>query len=278
MLTKAQMATLKAADMEDDVSASILGSSSMNPTSMDWSEIMECEEATENQQKKLKTNDLYSENSTAMGMEGSGNLYDERLGDYKEFKETKQNQSAKEKAPEPSQEIDDKRPENPYKNNNQGPEAQGNAPDTGKGQPNIDEENSSPQNLSRQEIVTGKKDVQMSESGVIPETEKIQLNPNNNKRVSPISTGLVTGTIESLNKANIIPNNFMASRSNKDWRQNDISYDQQKLIVGTTGEIAQPIADEGFTEVLYSKKNKNKANSNRRQILGPYKKSKTSGQ
>ncbi|CAG8690406.1 18787_t:CDS:1, partial [Gigaspora margarita] len=133
----------------------------------------------------------------------------------------------------------DKRPENPYKNNNQGPEAQGNvtieqdvhmveidlAPDTGKGQPNIDEENSSPQNLFRQEIVTGKKDVQMSESGVIPKTEKIQLNPNNNKRVSPISTGLVTGTIESLSKANIIPDNFTASRSNKDWTQNDMSHD-----------------------------------------------------
>ncbi|CAG8695663.1 42943_t:CDS:2, partial [Gigaspora margarita] len=117
----------------------------------------------------------------------------------------------------PSQKTDDERPENPYKNNNQGPKAQGNitieqdvhmveidpAPDTEKGQPNINEEN-----------MTGKKDVQMSESVVIPETEKIQLNPNDNKRVSPISTGLVTGTIET----------------------------------GTTGETAQPIADEGFTE------------------------------
>ncbi|CAG8769665.1 24081_t:CDS:2 [Gigaspora margarita] len=221
----------------------------------------------------------------AMGVEGSGNLYDKQSGDvgppdlhggislftkltrtkqqYKEFKETKQNQSAKKKAPEPSQETDNERPENPYKNNNQEPEAQGNitieqdvhmveidpAPDTEKGQPNINEENSSSQNLSRQETVTGKKDVQMSESIVIPETEKIQLNPNNNKRVSPISTGLVTGTIESLNKANTIPNNFKASRSNKDWRQNDMSHDQQKLIAGTTREIAQPITNEGFTKL-----------------------------
>ncbi|CAG8767704.1 905_t:CDS:2, partial [Gigaspora margarita] len=196
-------ATLEAADTEDDVSEGISGSSSMNPTSTDWSEIMEHEEATENQQKELETNDLRPENSTAMGMEGSGNLYDERSGDvgppdlhggikanklnqqYKKFKETKQNQSAKKKAPEPSQKTDDERPENPYKNNNQGPEVQGNitieqdvhiveidlAPDTEKGQPNINEENSSLQNLSRQEIVTGKKDVQISESVLCKKSE-----------------------------------------------------------------------------------------------------------
>ncbi|CAG8672464.1 18428_t:CDS:2 [Gigaspora margarita] len=251
--------------MEDDVSADISCSSSMNPIFTDWSEIMEHEKVTENQQKELETNDLCPENSTAMGVEGSGNLYDEQSGDVgpSDLHEgisntnrdtvpniventgqetspqrtkmctkslTKQNQSAKEKAPEPSQETDDERSENPYKNNNQEPEAQGNAtieqdvhmveidpiPDTGKGQPNIDEENSSLQNLSRQETVTSKKDAQMSESGVIPETEKIQLNPNNNRRVSPIGTELVVETIESLNKANIIPDNFMPSRSNKD--------------------------------------------------------------
>ncbi|CAG8677713.1 19648_t:CDS:2 [Gigaspora margarita] len=198
------MVTLEAADMEDDISVGILGSSSMNPTSTGWSEIMECEEATENQQKELETNDLYPENSMVMGVEGFSNLYDERSGDYKEFKKTKQNKSAKEKAPELSQETDNERPENSYKNNNQEPEAQGNvtkeqdvymveidpAPDTGKGQPNIDEENGSPWNLSRQETVTSKKNVQMSKSVVIPETEKIQLNPNNNKRVSLINTGL----------------------------------------------------------------------------------------
>ncbi|CAG8774551.1 38625_t:CDS:2, partial [Gigaspora margarita] len=57
-LTKAHTATLEAADMEDDVSEGISGSSSMNPTFTDWSEIIECEEATENQQKELETNDL----------------------------------------------------------------------------------------------------------------------------------------------------------------------------------------------------------------------------
>ncbi|CAG8698169.1 11394_t:CDS:2, partial [Gigaspora margarita] len=273
-LTKAYTAILEAADTEDDISVDISGSSSMNPTSTDWLEIMEHEEVTENQQKELETNDLRPENSTAIGVEGSGNLYNERSDDIgpsdlhggvkistndivailygtigTDFIGTK---------PHFVRETDDKRPENPYKNNNQGPETQDNAtieqdvhmveidlaPDTRKGQPNIDKENSSPQNLFRQETVTGKKDVQMSESGVIPETEKIQLNPNNNKKVSSISTGLVTGTIET----------------------------------STTEETTQPIVDEGFTEVSYSKKNKNKANSNRRQVLGPYKKSKTSGQ
>ncbi|CAG8769668.1 24082_t:CDS:1, partial [Gigaspora margarita] len=47
-LTKAHTATLEAANMEDDISKSISDSSSMNPTSMDWSEIIEHEEATEN--------------------------------------------------------------------------------------------------------------------------------------------------------------------------------------------------------------------------------------
>ena len=79
--TSTQTAILEDSDAQEHVSSHSSGSGEVSSTPSDWIEIMEREAVEKNQQREAETNDFREENSTVIGVEGSGNLYDGRSGE-----------------------------------------------------------------------------------------------------------------------------------------------------------------------------------------------------
>ncbi|CAG8456348.1 20679_t:CDS:1 [Gigaspora rosea] len=112
-----------------------------------------------------------------------------------------------------------------------------------------------------------------------PSSDTATIQPKVNEEV--VKTGNSTGpyTVPTIttNKENIPLGSPNVNMKSNEQVTNSMSYDQQISSSEKTTDNMQTENERGFTEVLYTKKAKNKKVLNdRRENRGPYKKSKTS--
>ncbi|CAG8803687.1 12723_t:CDS:2, partial [Racocetra fulgida] len=132
------------------------------------------------------------------------------------------------------------------------------------------------QNSELREATEIEQDTYMAMVDAPLETAPTQLNMHNEEIVLPNNLELTSATPIDANKENIAPAGPIRNEEEKDKINNNTLHEQSLLLNNGTTNIIQPEVDDGFTEVTYNKKKKKKDKKDRREILAPYKKPKTS--
>ncbi|CAG8490778.1 16584_t:CDS:2 [Gigaspora margarita] len=160
---------------------------------------------------------------------------------YKELQNLKNKQVTSKEASETAHKIVEISAANPYKDNSQ--------------------------ETDEQEAVVIEQDVNMPVVTNLLEVEDPRINPTSEEAVTP-------NNMKSTSNINQADSIIYGEKSNQ--IDSNRSYNQQPLTNSRSDNIIQQIVDNGFTKVTYSKKKKKMNKRDKKEFLGPYKKSKTS--